>query len=78
MLTTAAFSQTVVPISEMRVNDANGIPVGLNQIYTISGIVTSSNQIGTAGPATIQDITGGMAIYGSALRDKLQLVIPLL
>ena len=34
LLTTAAFSQTVVPISEMRVNDANGIPVGLNQIYT--------------------------------------------
>ncbi|MFZ1281173.1 MAG: phospholipase D-like domain-containing protein [Ignavibacteriaceae bacterium] len=70
LLTTAAFSQTVVPISEMRVNDANGIPVGLNQIYTISGIVTSSNQIGTAGPATIQDITGGMAIYGSAFAGQ--------
>ncbi len=32
---------------------------------TISGIVTSSNQFGTNGPASIQDETGAISIYGS-------------
>ncbi|MCJ7553207.1 MAG: phospholipase D-like domain-containing protein [Ignavibacteriaceae bacterium] len=64
IFTSISFSQ-IVPISEMRLNDANGVPVGVNQIFTIEGVVTSSNQLGVAGPATIQDLTGGMAIYGS-------------
>lgn len=70
LFTSISSAQTVIPISDMRVNDANGVPVGLNQIFTISGVVTSSNQIGTAGPATIQDITGGMAVYGSSFVEQ--------
>lgn len=72
LLGSISFAQ-VIPIADMRVNDANGVPVGLNQIFTISGIVTSSNQIGTAGPATIQDITGGMAIYGSSFVSQVSI-----
>ena len=71
-LSSISFSQ-VVPIADMRLNDTNGVPVGLNQIFTIAGVVTSSNQIGTAGPATIQDITGGMAIYGSSFVSQVSI-----
>lgn len=60
-----SFAQTLVPISDMRDNNASGIPIGLDSNYTITGIITSTNQIGTSGPATIQDLTGGMAVYSS-------------
>ena len=54
-----------VPISEIRVNDANGVPLDTGQIVTVAGIMTSSNQFGSSGPASIQDNTAGMCVYGS-------------
>lgn len=45
------YSQTSVPIQSIRLNDANGAPLSLNQVVTVSGIVTCSNQYGAAGPA---------------------------
>lgn len=55
-----AFSQ-VVPIASIRQNDANGVPVMLNQTKTITGVVTVANQLG--GPSYMQDNTAGMAIF---------------
>lgn len=55
-----AFSQ-VVSIASIRQNDANGIPVMLNQTKTITGVVTVANQLG--GPSYMQDNTAGMAIF---------------
>lgn len=54
------FSQ-VVPIASIRQNDANGVPVLLNQTKTITGVVTVANQLG--GPSYMQDNTAGMAIF---------------
>lgn len=54
------FSQ-VVPIASIRQNDANGVPVLLNQTRTITGVVTVANQLG--GPSYLQDNTAGMAIF---------------
>ncbi len=63
IFSTLAYSQ--VPISDIRINDSNGSPQLLGQTVTVSGIVTSSNQFGSAGPASIQDNTAGICVYGS-------------
>lgn len=63
------YSQTSVPIQSIRLNDANGAPLSLNQVVTVSGIVTCSNQYGAAGPAAIQDETGAVSIYGSTFSN---------
>ncbi|MCD4832351.1 MAG: endonuclease/exonuclease/phosphatase family protein, partial [Bacteroidales bacterium] len=52
-------------ILPLRENDINGNPIHLNQTKTISGIVTMSNELGTTGPAYIQDNEAGIAVYGS-------------
>ncbi len=61
-LTTFLYPQ--VPISDIRVNDASGVPVQLGQAVTVTGVVTSSSQFGTSGAASIQDNTAGMCVYG--------------
>lgn len=61
--TTLVYSQ--VPISDVRINDANGSPQLLGQTVTVSGLVTSSSQFGTSGAASIQDNTAGMCVYGT-------------
>ncbi|MBI3765738.1 MAG: choice-of-anchor D domain-containing protein, partial [Ignavibacteriales bacterium] len=53
------------PISEVKGNDANGFPLRFGQLATIQGVVTVANQFG--GPSYVQDNTGGMGIFGSAL-----------
>ncbi len=63
LFTTLVYSQT--PIADVRRNDANGSPQLLGQTVTVSGVVTSSNQFGSAGPASIQDNTAGICVYGS-------------
>jgi phosphatidylserine/phosphatidylglycerophosphate/cardiolipin synthase-like enzyme len=57
-------AQTSVPISDLRMNNSGGLPVGLGNTYTVTGIVTSSNQFGSAGPGTIQDSSAGISVYG--------------
>ncbi len=52
------------PIADLRYNDANGVPVDTGQVFTIAGIVTSSNQFGNSGPGSVQDQTAGVCIYG--------------
>ena len=64
-----SFAQNVVPISELRYNDANGVPIDTGQVFTIEGIVTSSNQFGNSGPGSVQDETAGVCVYGSGFAN---------
>jgi phosphatidylserine/phosphatidylglycerophosphate/cardiolipin synthase-like enzyme len=52
----------VSTIASIRMNDANGVPLMLNQSVTITGIVTA--KFGTV-QSFIQDNTAGMCIYDS-------------
>ncbi|MEJ2618390.1 MAG: hypothetical protein P8Z35_25770, partial [Ignavibacteriaceae bacterium] len=45
------------------------VPVYLGQVFTVTGIVTSSNQLGNSGPGTIQDMTGSISVYGSSFAN---------
>lgn len=64
------FAQTISPIATLKNNNANGVPTDTGQVFTISGIVTSSNHFGANGPASIQDITGGISIFGSGFANQ--------
>jgi hypothetical protein len=55
------------PISYIKTNDANGVPLLLNKYVTTRGIVTVAGQFG--GPGYIQDIGSGIAIYDSAITN---------
>lgn len=50
-----------IPIAEVKVNDANGVPLRLGQLVTIEGIVTVANQFG--GPSFVQDNSGGISVF---------------
>ena len=52
-----------IPISTVKENDANGVPLLNNRLVTVRGIVTVANEFG--GPSYLQDNTGGMAVFGS-------------
>ncbi len=54
-----------VPIADVKTNDANGVPTRVGQLVTIEGIVTVANEFG--GPSFVQDHSGGIAIFGSAV-----------
>ncbi|GAB4290610.1 MAG: hypothetical protein Kow0098_09350 [Ignavibacteriaceae bacterium] len=54
----------VVPIAEIKLNDANGLPLHLGETFTVAGVVTSSNQFGSSGPGTIQDESAGISVFG--------------
>jgi phosphatidylserine/phosphatidylglycerophosphate/cardiolipin synthase-like enzyme len=69
ILSSNAMSQ-VSTIASIRVNDANGVPLMLNQTVTISGIVTT--KFGTV-QAFIQDNTAGMCIYDSPFTSGVNL-----
>ncbi len=71
--TSTILSQTPVPISSIKQNNSSGVPVGLGQTYTVSGIVTSSNQFGSNGPGNIQDSSAGISVYGSAFVSKVSI-----
>ncbi len=58
------------PISYVKQNDANGVPVHNGQMVTVRGIVTVANEFGS--PTYIQDLTGGLAIYAQAFSASVQ------
>ncbi len=64
------YSQIITPIAVLKNNDPNGVPSDTGQVFTISGIVTSSNQFGVNGPGSIQDITSGISIFGSGFASQ--------
>ena len=49
------------PIDVAKTNDAQGVPVNLQQPVTVRGIVTVAQQFG--GPAYVQDASGGLAVF---------------
>jgi hypothetical protein len=66
VLVASAWGQ-LVPISDVRENNANGVPLDSGQTALITGIFTATSQFGGSGPAFIQDNTAGVAVYGSAV-----------
>ena len=48
-------------VAEVKVNDAQGIPLNLQKPVTVRGIVTVAKEFG--GPAYIQDASGGLAVF---------------
>lgn len=60
-----SFEQQENDISSIRENDENGEPVLIGQTFTIKGVVTSSNQFGNNGPASMQDNSAGISVYGA-------------
>ena len=73
VISAAAFAQTVVPISSVKTNDSTGVPTLNGQIVTVSGIVTSATQFASAGPGSIQDVSGGVAVYGSSFCSQVKI-----
>jgi hypothetical protein len=60
-----SYAQTT--IDSVRINDSTGVPKNVNKIVTVTGVVTSTTQFGnySNGPASLQDSTAGIAVYGS-------------
>jgi hypothetical protein len=73
LFTTLSSAQNVVTIDSLRYNDANGIPIGIGNTYTVSAIVTSSNQFGNSGPGSIRDFIAGVSVYGSTFANQVNL-----
>jgi hypothetical protein len=70
----------ITPISYIRVNNVNGVPVRLDSMFTYRALVTCAAQLGSSGPAYIQDATGGVAFFdptvvssGIAIGDSIEL-----
>ena len=59
------------PIAEMRVNDSQGVPVNLQKLATVRGIVTVSDQFGS--PGFLQDASGGIAIYDNVFVNTVRI-----
>jgi phosphatidylserine/phosphatidylglycerophosphate/cardiolipin synthase-like enzyme len=55
---------TPQPIAAVRANDANGVPLLLNHLVTVRGVVTVANEFG--GLSYIQDNSAGIGVFGSA------------
>ncbi len=62
-----------VSISSIRENDSNGEPKLAGQTFTVKGVVVASNQFGNNGPASIQDSSAGISIYGSAFANAVNI-----
>jgi hypothetical protein len=61
-IASAAFAQT--PIIDIRNDlDANCYPANLGALVTIEGLVVCGTELGSAGPAFIEDATAGIAFY---------------
>ncbi len=55
---------TPLPIGSVKENDSFGVPLLLNKLVTVRGIVTVANEFG--GPSYIQDNSAGLAVFGSS------------
>ncbi len=66
-------AQNIVPISDLKNNDGNGVPIDTGKVFKVTGIVTSSNQFGNNGPGSVQDLTGAISIFGSAFANPVKI-----
>ncbi len=67
------FAQDLIPIINLHYNDSLGVTLLNNQTVKISGIITAAKHFGANGPAFIQDVTGGVSVYGSRLTNYVQI-----
>lgn len=68
------FAQSIVPISSIKINDANGVPVDTGKTFTVTGIVTAADEFGSpSGPASFQDATSGISIFGSGFANLINI-----
>jgi len=65
------YEQNETVLYGIRQNDENGIPVMIDQIAAVDGIVTASDEFGIDGHAFIQDSQAGIAIFGSSFVNQL-------
>jgi len=66
-----SFEQEETSIYSLRQNDKNGLPVMIDQVAGISGIVTASNEFGNNGNSFMQDNQAAIAIHGSDFISQL-------
>lgn len=73
-LASFSFSQTLVTISTLKINDANGVPIDTGSVFTVTGVVTAADEFGTTGgPASFQDHTGGISIFGTGFSNQVNI-----
>ncbi len=60
-----------LPIAEMKANDSFGVPLRMNGLITVRGIVTVANEFG--GPSYLQDNSGGMALFGASFSSNVNI-----
>jgi len=72
VLNISLFAQDV-SIYSIRENDFTGQPKLSGQTFTIKGVVSASNQFGNSGPASIQDSSAGISIYGSSFSNAVNI-----
>ena len=60
-----------VSIITLRQNNKQGVPIYLDSVKAVTGVVTATNQFGRNGPAFIQDGEAGIGLYGSAYISKI-------
>ncbi|TKJ42444.1 hypothetical protein CEE37_01820 [candidate division LCP-89 bacterium B3_LCP] len=61
--TASSYTLVVSDIGDIRVNDANGEPLYVDSLVTITGIITCAEELGSSGPAYMYDNTGAIAVY---------------
>ncbi|MBN1154004.1 T9SS type A sorting domain-containing protein [candidate division KSB1 bacterium] len=66
-----AAPHNIIPISQVRQNNGNGVPHLLNSIVEIQGEVTVADQFGIV--ATIQDETGGVMVYDYNFANRVEI-----
>jgi phosphatidylserine/phosphatidylglycerophosphate/cardiolipin synthase-like enzyme len=73
-LASFSFSQTLVTISTLKINDANGVPIDTGSVFTVTGVVTAADEFGTTGgPASFQDHTGGISMFGTGFSNQVNI-----
>ena len=59
------------PVSDLHQNNSSGVPILLNSIVQVEGIVTVSDQFGDL--SFIQDSTGGVGVFDAAFVSSVQI-----
>lgn len=73
LIANVVFLAQEVSIRSIRENNSSGEPKLSGQTFTVKGVVTSSNNFGNNGPASIQDSSAGISIYGSAFANTVNI-----
>jgi len=60
-----------IPIAEVRMNDVNGVPLKLNELVTVNGVVSVAAEFDS--PSFLQDYSGGIAIYDNDFSNSVDI-----